>query len=97
MVTNETIEANQRGIAIAIQSIAYANAVAIVAMSELMENHGIMPQSQFADVMSKLADLVQQSADGDVNAGADMLRLVHDAIKKKSMPKWKPSVVPGGR
>ena len=94
MTDDEILNANQEAIALAINSIASANALAIVAMASILDKQGVIRADQFATMMLKLADLVEPGAQGP--AGAEMLRKVHAVIASQDAPKWKPTVVDGG-
>lgn len=92
----EVLNANQEAIAVAINSIAFANALAIVAISGILDAKGVIRKEQFGAMMGKLAGL---ATGPEGAAGAQMLRRVQEIIAEQTepqAPRGKPFVVHEG-
>lgn len=100
-VTPEQAHANAELVAAAIRSMTMANGITWAAVGQLLDKNGVATRGEFADLLVKIAKVVEahpetSAADG-FNAGATMLRDVHDFLRGINPPRWTPKVHEGGK
>lgn len=87
---------NAELIAAAVRSVALANALSWASVAMLLEEKGVLPRDKFADLAMGVARFLNHNAPADdTGVGADMLREVHDILRRQNPPKWTPTVIGG--